>query len=226
MSYRRSVVGYGITKHIELNESSYATCRAYSSKQSHQDPDSASDSAASGKHTNDAVTRFHDAEAWQIQKQALERKFKGVHWRPRKRLSPDALDGVRALRAGNPILFTTEVLSQQFKISPEAIRRILKTSWRPSMEEQERRRSRWDKRGETITDHMTELGLRAKADVYKKQSFATSGQGKNVDSKRIVETRKMKNDASVSWTGNGSITVSEATTMPISTNEDYAWPDP
>ncbi|KAI9770697.1 MAG: Required for respiratory growth protein 9 mitochondrial [Geoglossum simile] len=100
------------------------------------------------------------AEPWQIQKDVLEAKFGIGGWNPRKRLSPDALDGIRALNAQFPDKYTTPVLAEQFKVSPEAIRRILKSKWRPSDEEVEGRRARWDKRGEKIWEKMVELGVK------------------------------------------------------------------
>ncbi|KAJ5113106.1 Required for respiratory growth protein 9 [Penicillium angulare] len=98
-------------------------------------------------------------EDWQIQKQALSQKFP-AGWNPAKKLSPDALDGIRQLHASAPEQFTTAVLAEEFKISPESIRRILKSKWRPSGEEVESRRKRWEKRHERIWSHMAELGLR------------------------------------------------------------------
>jgi len=99
-------------------------------------------------------------EPWQIQKAALGQKFGTTGWEPRKRLSPDTLDGIRALHAQYPQTYTTEALAEQFKVSPEAIRRILKSKWRPSEEEDINRRQRWQKRGEAIWGQMVELGVK------------------------------------------------------------------
>ncbi|KAF2966514.1 hypothetical protein GQX73_g7051 [Xylaria multiplex] len=96
-------------------------------------------------------------EAWQIQKEALKEKFP-EGWMPRKRLSPDALEGIRALHSQFPEQYTTEVLARHFELSPEAIRRILKSTWRPTVEEEERRQERWFNRGKNIWSHMAELG--------------------------------------------------------------------
>lgn len=101
-----------------------------------------------------------EREVWQIQKSALAAKFGPQGWAPRKRLSPDALDGIRALHAQYPEKYTTPVLADQFKVSPEAIRRILKSKWRPSEEEEVDRRQRWDKRGEIIWSQMVEIGIK------------------------------------------------------------------
>ncbi|KAL8798092.1 MAG: hypothetical protein Q9182_006960 [Xanthomendoza sp. 2 TL-2023] len=99
-------------------------------------------------------------ETWQIQKAALVSKFGSTGWVPRKRLSPDALDGIRALHAQFPEKYTTPVLASQFEVSPDAIRRILKSKWRPSDEEVTSRRQRWDKRGERIWGQMAMLGIK------------------------------------------------------------------
>ncbi|MCJ1391495.1 Required for respiratory growth protein 9 mitochondrial [Xylographa bjoerkii] len=99
-------------------------------------------------------------EPWGVQKTALEQKFGDQGWAPRKRLSPDALDGIRALHAQYPEKYSTAVLAEQFKVSPEAIRRILKSKWRPNDEEDVSRRQRWQKRGEAIWGQMVELGVK------------------------------------------------------------------
>jgi hypothetical protein len=96
-------------------------------------------------------------EEWQIQKVALKEKFP-EGWRPRKRLSPDALDGIRALHSQFPEQYTTEVLAENFEVSPEAIRRILKSKWTPSPEEETSRQERWFNRGKNIWSQMAELG--------------------------------------------------------------------
>ncbi|KAI4118985.1 MAG: hypothetical protein LQ338_007338 [Usnochroma carphineum] len=99
-------------------------------------------------------------EPWQSQKTALKTKFSCEGWAPRKRLSPDALEGIRALHTQFPNKYTTPVLADQFQVSPEAIRRILKSKWRPNEEETASRRVRWDKRGERIWSKMVALGVK------------------------------------------------------------------
>ena len=101
----------------------------------------------------------HVKEPWQIQKRALQEKFVDG-WAPRRKLSPDALDGIRALHTELPGTYTTPVLSQQFQISPESIRRILKSKWKPSEKEAESRRRRWETRGQSIWTRKAELGLK------------------------------------------------------------------
>lgn len=107
-------------------------------------------------------------EDWQVQKKVLKEKFSGG-WNPPKKLSPDALDGMRHLHATAPDQFTTPVLAEQFKVSPESVRRILKSRWQPSEDEMESRRKRWEKRHDRIWSRMAELGLRPatkKTNVY------------------------------------------------------------
>ena len=98
-------------------------------------------------------------EPWQVQKAALEKKFP-TGWSPRKRLSPDTLDGIRALHAQYPDRYNTAVLAQEFGVSPEAIRRILRSKWRPTVDEEKERLQRWEKRKDRIWDSMAAIGLR------------------------------------------------------------------
>lgn len=99
-------------------------------------------------------------ETWKVQKSALQDKFGEQNWQPRKRISPDALSGIRTMHNQQPHIYTTEVLADHFKVSPEAIRRILKSKWQPDEETSEDRRSRWEKRGEKKWKEMVELGIR------------------------------------------------------------------
>jgi hypothetical protein len=98
-------------------------------------------------------------ESWQIQKEALKEKFPDG-WNPRKKLSPDALDGIRALHTQYPQIYTTQALASQFQVSPEAMRRILKSKWQPSVEEEEDRQERWFNRGKNIWSQMAALGTK------------------------------------------------------------------
>ena len=88
-------------------------------------------------------------EVWGVQKSALEKKFP-AGWSPPKKLSPDAIAGIRTLHAQYPAEYSTEVLAAQFETSPEAIRRILKSRWRPSPTEEEDRQRRWFERGKRV----------------------------------------------------------------------------
>ncbi|OAA79553.1 Neugrin-related protein [Akanthomyces lecanii RCEF 1005] len=98
-------------------------------------------------------------EEWMIQKEAAKAKFPDG-WKPHKRLSPDALAGIRALNAQFPDVYTTQALAERFAVSPEAIRRILKSKWTPSSQEEEDRQGRWHRRGVDVWARKAELGIK------------------------------------------------------------------
>lgn len=138
-----------------------------------------------------------EREDWQIQKHALEAKFGEQGWQPRKRLSPDTLDGIRALHTSNPAAYSTNILAQHFKVTPEAIRRVLKSKWRPNEEEIESRRQRWEKRGVKKWKAMAEEGMRPPS------KWRALGV-KNPYSQ--AEKRSMPKDDYVPWEGESATT--------------------
>ncbi|GAA6015310.1 hypothetical protein JCM10207_008944 [Rhodosporidiobolus poonsookiae] len=79
--------------------------------------------------------------AWKTQQLALRAKFPSG-WAPPKRLSREAMDLVRSLARADPAQYTTAALAERFRISPEAVRRILKSRWEMGGEERERRERR------------------------------------------------------------------------------------
>ncbi|KAL4937086.1 required for respiratory growth protein 9, mitochondrial [Aspergillus oleicola] len=133
------------------------------SKKSSSDRDAIAKKPTS-KNQTDEPPKPKKREQWEIQKDALKKKFP-AGWAPAKKLSPDAIEGIRHLHSADPDKFNTAVLAQEFKISPESIRRILKSKWRPSATEAEKRRERWENRHERIWGHMAELGLRPKRET-------------------------------------------------------------
>ncbi|PNY29921.1 Required for respiratory growth protein 9, mitochondrial [Tolypocladium capitatum] len=98
-------------------------------------------------------------ESWQTQKAALKKKFPDG-WKPRKRLSPDALAGIRALNAQFPDVYTTQALADKFEVSAEAVRRILKSKWQPSVDEEQERQERWFRRGKQVWGQKAALGVK------------------------------------------------------------------
>ena len=96
-------------------------------------------------------------EMWMIQKEALKKKFP-EGWKPRKKLSPDAMAGIRMLHDQFPDEYTTEALAAKFEVSAEAIRRILKSRWKASAEEEADRQERWFKRGKSVWTQWAALG--------------------------------------------------------------------
>ncbi|KAL1901417.1 Required for respiratory growth protein 9 mitochondrial [Sporothrix stenoceras] len=119
--------------------------------------DTSSTSAAAAAAKAKAKPLPENAEPWQIQKHALREKFP-EGWNPRKKLSPDALEGIRALNRQFPQVYTTAALAGHFQVSPEAIRRILKSKWQSKPEEEEDRQERWFQRGKQVWSRWAELG--------------------------------------------------------------------
>lgn len=160
-------------------------------------------------------------ESWGVQKSALENKFGEAGWQPRKRLSPDTLEGIRALHASDPASYSTEVLSEHFKITPEAIRRILRSKWKPNDREAEDRRLRWEKRGAKKWEAMAEQGVRPPAkwramgigrverapgkaagpdDEYVKWDTG-AGSGGGEEEEKVPRRSRTRDDGYVKWKG-------------------------
>ena len=59
-------------------------------------------------------------------------------WSPPHKLSRQAMDGLRVLHMHDPETFTTPMLAEKFRVSPEAVRRILRSKWEPSPEQRAR----------------------------------------------------------------------------------------
>ncbi|TKA32927.1 hypothetical protein B0A50_01153 [Salinomyces thailandicus] len=135
-------------------------------------------------------------EEWQIQKSALKHKFGEAGWQPRKRLSPDTMEGIRALHASDPAAYTNATLAEHFKISPEAIRRILKSKWRPNDVEAEDRRIRWERRGAKKWEQMAAQGVRPPA---KWRAMGASAEGGLKDEKMPKRRRRRAGDVDLSW---------------------------
>lgn len=88
-----------------------------------------------------------EREEWRLHKIALKIKHNGEAWAPRKKLSPEAMEGIRTLHAQHGNLYPTQRLAELFKVTPEAIRKIIKGRWRPTTEEEANKRlERWQKR--------------------------------------------------------------------------------
>lgn len=70
---------------------------------------------------------------WKSHRVALKSTFP-EGWSPPRKLSREAMDGLRDMHKLNPAKFSTPILADRFKISPEAVRRILKSKWEPPQE--------------------------------------------------------------------------------------------
>lgn len=93
-----------------------------------------------------------EVEEWRLHKIRMKEKFP-EGWQPRKKLSPDAMDAIRTLHNQFPEQFTTSHLSEMFEVSPEAVRRILKSRWREKqmdIDTARRLAERWNERGKRV----------------------------------------------------------------------------
>ncbi|KAI5855792.1 hypothetical protein BZA05DRAFT_389667 [Tricharina praecox] len=110
-----------------------------------------------------------EVEAWRVQKAALAAKFGATGWSPLKKLSPEAIDGIRSLHDHHPDMFRTPELAKLFEVSPEAIRRVLRSKWRPTADEQMDRMERWERRGRAIFNTKVDLGEVVTKSMKKKE---------------------------------------------------------
>ncbi|PIA16155.1 hypothetical protein COEREDRAFT_30911, partial [Coemansia reversa NRRL 1564] len=53
-------------------------------------------------------------------------------WEPEKKIATSSMEKIRLLNAEFPEEWTMQRLSEQFKISQESVRRILKSKFQPS----------------------------------------------------------------------------------------------
>ncbi|KAI9608357.1 hypothetical protein KEM48_003292 [Puccinia striiformis f. sp. tritici PST-130] len=74
-----------------------------------------------------------DKPQWLIHKEALRRNFPDG-WNPPKKISRPSMSLLKTLHRTDPEQFSLTILSQKFKISPEAVRRILRSKWEPDTE--------------------------------------------------------------------------------------------
>jgi hypothetical protein len=121
-------------------------------------------------------TRLKDAkrhlpEEWKLHRAVLKESFPDG-WSPPKRLSREAMDGLRIFHAQNPDIFTTPVLASKFRISPEAVRRILKSKWEPTRERRQKlaERERLEIRERLRRAHLEEAKSRIEAIATKKKA--------------------------------------------------------
>ncbi|KAH3672773.1 hypothetical protein WICMUC_004179 [Wickerhamomyces mucosus] len=131
---------------------------------------------------------------WKRQKFALVEKFKGEKWNPNKKLSREQMNSVKILKDRMPEISTSE-LSQHFEVSTEAIRRILKSKWVPSDEDETKIMERWKRRGgkvKSILKHrrdnneiikQSKVLLNTKGN-YTQVNFMKHGKSKSQESNR------------------------------------------
>jgi hypothetical protein len=108
-------------------------------------------------------------------------------WSPPRKLSREAMEGLRELHRFDPEKFNTPVLAEKFKISPESVRRILKSKWAPS---REKRISLAEKAREERSERIRLVRLTERIEVRRLaelQKSTTRGNKKNVEDQFTFE---------------------------------------
>ncbi|KAJ2874590.1 Required for respiratory growth protein 9 mitochondrial [Coemansia aciculifera] len=95
----------------------------------------------SGEAKSRMQDRLRDSSlaVWQRRKIELKLKLGSEKWEPAKKIATSSMEKIRLLNSEFPEVWTMQRLSEQFKVSQETIRRILKSKFRPSEQRTERR---------------------------------------------------------------------------------------
>ncbi|KAH7907293.1 hypothetical protein BJ138DRAFT_1160527 [Hygrophoropsis aurantiaca] len=78
--------------------------------------------------------QYETPEEWRQHRLTIKEAFP-EGWSPPRKISREAMEGLRQLHAYDKETFSTSVLAAKFMISPEAVRRILRSKWEPSREQ-------------------------------------------------------------------------------------------
>lgn len=110
-------------------------------------------------------------------------------WSPPKKLSREAMDGLRIMHAQNPDIFTTPILAEKFRISPEAVRRILKSKWEPTRERRQKlaMREKMEVQDRHLMERVEET--RSKIEVILEKKAADEEESELYWSKQDPQTR-------------------------------------
>ncbi|EWC48696.1 hypothetical protein DRE_00001 [Drechslerella stenobrocha 248] len=120
-----------------------------------------------------------DSPTWKTQLQAVKGKTGGGPWKP----FPAAVAAIKQLKVDNPGM-TVEEYAPYFKISPESLRRILKSKWTPTGKEAEDRLERWQRRGDAIWAGWEKLGL-----VVTRESKRIAKEKRNAEVQKSATAR-------------------------------------
>lgn len=134
---------------------------------------------------------------WKRQMYALREKFGTEKWQPRKKLSREAMEGIRVLKEHSPELNAGD-FAKMFKVSPESIRRILKSSWTPNEDELGKIADRWSRRGERVKSDIKAEARKERVEKLqeiqarqKEQAIVRAARG-ITDKKKKKKTRQHK----------------------------------
>lgn len=142
---------------------------------------------------------------WKRQMYALREKFGNEKWQPRKKLSREAMEGIRVLKEHSPELNAGD-FAKMFKVSPESIRRILKSSWTPSEDELGKIADRWSRRGERVksdikvearkerAEKLQEIQARQKEQAIVRAARGITGKKKKKKTRQHKDKQKDRDD--------------------------------
>ena len=97
-------------------------------------------------------------------------------WSPPRKLSREAMEGLRELHRFDPKKFDTPVLAEKFRVSPEAVRRILKSKWTPS---REKRLKLVEREREERSEHIKSNRLKERVEARQLAEIQKTGKGKS-----------------------------------------------
>ncbi|KAJ1972732.1 Required for respiratory growth protein 9 mitochondrial, partial [Dimargaris verticillata] len=90
------------------------------------------ESSAKKPVTSNTSSSDLDDEGWRVRKNEQSKVLQGARWSPTKRVARSTMERIRFLHTNLPDTYTIPRLSAEFKISFEAVRRILKSKYIPS----------------------------------------------------------------------------------------------
>lgn len=132
---------------------------------------------------------------WKKRTMAIKQRY--GDWNPTRKLSREQMESVKSLKEQVPLMKAVE-LASHFNISPEAIRRILKSKWVPNLEQRERMERRADERKEesnakrdAISQDITLARKRMNYGKSVELPSIISGPAERIDDKRMFKNHQM-----------------------------------
>ncbi|OMJ09287.1 Required for respiratory growth protein 9, mitochondrial [Smittium culicis] len=147
-----------IRKNHKLSSSDYHNSNRHNPKSLSTNKVSDYNSSHVDPHTNSnqhhsTIVSASQKNGWIKRKSELNQKLGKQPWNPQKKLARASLEKIRLLNKEYPNIYTINKLSQDFKVSFEAIRRILKSKFVP---DQKRALEQESRRKKSITEyHLT-----------------------------------------------------------------------
>lgn len=166
-----------------------------------------------------------ETDDWRRHARVIKEAFPSG-WQPPKKLSRDAMEGLRLLNKQNPDIFTTPILAEKFRISPEAVRRILKSKWEPSRERRQQlaMREKNEMLERSRAEFLEEAKSRIEAIAEQKQAAKEESdrywkESGRPERERIGTERKRQNKIRSDW-----LKQQETTRKPVTSTRQHSQP--